>query len=44
MPTWFPEDRKGPLPDEEFHEDLFRFEEPSITYEDDTAEKAQAKW
>ena len=43
MPTWLPEDREGPLPEEEFHEDLFRMEEPSITYGEAEAEKAQAK-
>ena len=42
MPTWFPEDTSDPLPKEEFHEELFRFEEPSITYAEE-AEKVKAK-
>ena len=43
MPTWLPEDREGPLPEEEFHEDLFRMEEPSLTYGEAEAEKVKAK-
>ena len=44
MPTWLPEDREGPLPEEEFHEDLFRMEEPSLTYGEAEAEKVKVKW
>ena len=43
MPTWYPEDRKEPLPEEEFHEELFKFDEPSITFEEEKEEKAKGK-
>lgn len=35
MPTCYPEDLEGPLPEEAFHDDLFQFTEPSITYKED---------
>ncbi|XP_064611206.1 large ribosomal subunit protein uL3m-like [Liolophura sinensis] len=35
MPTCYPEDLEGPLPEEAFHDDLFQFTEPSIAYKED---------
>ena len=36
MPTWYPEDATDPLPEEYLDEDLYDFNDPTITYEEDT--------